>query len=132
MGEQERRASPRLARLAGLTVRELSFPVGGRDAVAVEMSDVSEGGLGFHSPVAYPVGTALEATLSLPGWYRRTQALDRFHDDDRPLTAVASVTRCLPLDGGKYDVGVRFTDIWDDHWRAMRRHMEDLLAEEAK
>ena len=32
--------------------------------------------------------------------------------------------RCEPAEAGRYEVGVQFLDIWDEHWQAMRRYLQ--------
>jgi hypothetical protein len=127
MDNEERRQHKRLCPENTLAVRELTFPVGTKPAVKVEMTDVSEGGLGFLSATPYAAGTSLELTITLPGWFRHTHAVSRYREDDKPLVAVARVARCEPAAGGKSYIGVQFTDIWQDHWRAMRGHLQEML-----
>ena len=130
--EGERRKSRRLCRGAEVTVKVISFPLDGAPPLAVEMSDVSEGGVGLFSPEPFSEGISMEVTIRLPGWFKHTHTITRYREENKPLTAVGRVKRCFPLPEGGYELGVEFTDIWDDHWQAMRQYLKELAEEESR
>ncbi len=127
MNDTDRRKHTRIGRDTVVSVKVLSFPLEDAETVKVEMDDVSSGGVGLVSPVPFDGGISLEVSLRLPGWFRHTSGMGRFRDELKPLTAVGRVTRCEPLPQGGYGVGVEFTDIWDDHWKAMRQYLGELI-----
>lgn len=129
MDSGERRRHRRIGQDVEVTLKPISFPLDAAMAVVVEMSDVSEGGVGLLAPSPFAEGSSVEVSMKLPGWFRHTSAMTRYREEDRPLMAVGRIIRCLPADDGKYDVGVEFTDIWEDHWRAMRQHLAEINAE---
>jgi hypothetical protein len=89
--------------------------------------DVSEGGVGFQAaPRELVLGSPIQVALLLPGWHRHTSEFLKYDDTSlsQPLTAVGQVTRCARGEDGTYEVGVKFLDIWADHWNAMRVFLE--------
>jgi len=129
MDELERRKFRRLARDSQVTVKALAFPLESGVAVGVEMQDISEGGVGVTSPASFEVEQTVEVTIKLPGWFKFTTTMTRYRDDHTPLTAVGTVKRCSALEMGGFDLGIEFTDIWEDHWKAMRQHLTELQGE---
>lgn len=130
MDTGERRKHRRIGQEVEVTLRLISFPLDASMSVAVEMTDVSEGGVGLNSPASFPEGASVEVSMKLPGWFSHTSTMTRYREEDRPLMAVGRVIRCLSTEGGGYDVGVEFTDIWEDHWRAMRQHLGRIIDKE--
>ena len=126
MAEEKRRYF-RLSKEARVTCQEITYPLGQTPEFEVYMVDVSEGGVGFKdSPQAFEVGIPIQVALLLQGWHRHTSEFLKYDDTSvsRPLTAVGRVTRCAQGGDGKYEVGVEFLDIWEDHWNAMRTLLE--------
>jgi hypothetical protein len=121
----EKRKFIRLAPDALVTIKPIIFPISKGKAVNAQMSDVSEAGVGLISPSPFEVGASVEVTLDLPGWYEHSLAVDRFRGSDKPLVGLARVVRKEVHEEGGFDIGVEFTDIWDDHWRAMRKHLKE-------
>ena len=129
--QNERRRYFRLPREARITCQEITYPLGKAPEFEVYMVDVSEGGVGFKdAPEAFPVGNPIQVALILQGWTRHTSEFMKYDDTSlsRPLMAIGQVVRCAPGDDGKFEVGVEFLDIWDDHWNAMRRYLEQERA----
>jgi hypothetical protein len=126
MQEEERRRHFRLPKEARITCQEITYPLGQAPEVAVQMVDVSEGGVGFDAPLPLEVGTLLQVTLILQGWQRHTSEFLKYDETSlsKPLSAVGRVVRRQALGGGQYEIGVEFLDIWEDHWRAMRIYLE--------
>jgi hypothetical protein len=122
MEEKNRRTHLRLPKEARVTCQEVTYPLGQAPERSVRMLDLSEGGVRLESDLAYEDGTLLQVALSLEGWQRHTSSFLK-HDEemlDRPLTALGRTVRCEALGNDRYEIGMQFLDIWDDHWRAMR------------
>lgn len=130
METNERRKFLRIGRDAEVTMRLIAFPLESTVPVVVEMFDVSSGGVGMISPVEFSEGASVEVALKLPGWFKHTTTITRYREDNRTLNAVGKVTRCLPMPDGTFELGVEFTDIWADHWKAMRQYLAELSAGE--
>lgn len=127
METNERRQHARLPRSAGITCQPVTYPLGLAAETAVRMLDVSEGGVRLDTPEGFEPGSLLQVTLLLEGWHRHATGSLRRDEDGaaRPLTALGRVMRCELTAEGRYEVGVQFLDIWDEHWRAMRRYLEE-------
>ncbi len=121
----EQRSHFRLARSAQITCREVAYPLESAPEVGVRMVDVSEGGVRLEAPSAFRPGTLLKVSLALPGWQRHTAGFLRYGEETvaKPLVAVGEVVRSTAA-GESYEIGVRFLDIWTDHWNAMRLYLE--------
>jgi len=132
MSQQERRRHVRLPREALTTCQEITYPLGGELAVEIRMVDVSEAGVGFDAPRPFALGIPIQIALVLQGWHQHTSGFLKYDETalSKPLTAVGRVARCQPLEGGGYEIGVEFVDIWEDHWRAMRTYLEKEMARE--
>lgn len=124
MESEDRRRHARLPHRAQITCQEITYPLGLAPETAVTMLDVSEGGVGLGSPVAFGPDTLLQVALHLDGWERHTTAFRPPEGESGPLTALGRVVRCTEAGPGRYDLGVVFLDIWADHWRAMRIYLE--------
>lgn len=126
MEARERREHARLPRSGGITCQTVTYPLGLVPETEVRMLDVSEGGVKLDAPTAFEPGSLLQVALLLEGWHRHAEGLLKraLENPSRPLTALGRVIRCDPGEGGRYRVGVQFLDIWDEHWRAMRRYLE--------
>ncbi len=130
MEGSERRRHARIERRARITCQEITYPLGSAPELEAEMVDVSEGGVRLLLPRSFEPDTPLQVALELPGWHRHTDAFFKFDQlsVSGPLTAVGRVVRVAEPAGGRFDVGVEFLDIWEDHWRAMRAYLREELA----
>jgi hypothetical protein len=126
MSSDDRRKYFRLPRAARVTVQKITYPLGSTPEVEVTMMDVSEGGVKLRSTEPFALGDMLQVVLSLPGWYQHTSELFRFNEEhvNKPLTALARVARVETAPDGALELGVAFTNIWEDHWRAMRIYLD--------
>lgn len=128
MEADDRRKHRRLGHDARVTVRALTFPLEESRPVEVEMCDVSPGGVRVLTPVMLPEGQPVEVCITLPGWYKHTHDHSRYREMDKPLTAVGKVLRCQDWSGEGLEAAIEFTDIWEDHWKAMRLYLEELFS----
>ncbi|MBI5014051.1 MAG: PilZ domain-containing protein [Deltaproteobacteria bacterium] len=126
METKERRRHARLLRSATITCQPVTYPLGRAAESQVRMLDVSEGGVRLDAPTPFDLGSLLQVALLLDGWNRHATGRLRRDDDagTKPLTALGRVARCEPAEAGRYEVGVQFLDIWDEHWQAMRRYLQ--------
>lgn len=127
MSVENRRKYKRLGQAVEVTIRAISFPLESAAPLRVEMVDVSEGGIGVSSPSEFKEGSSVEVSMKMPGWFRHTANVDRYRGENRLLTAVGTVKRCAVSDGA-FELGIEFTDIWADHWSAMRQHLAEIEA----
>lgn len=126
MDSSERRRHLRLPKEVRMTCQEITYPLGASTELELATVDVSEGGVRFEAPSAPVLGAVVQVALVLQGWHRHTSGFLKYEETavSKPLTAIGRVVRCFPTPDGAYEVGVEFVDIWDDHWRAVRRYLE--------
>lgn len=133
MEDRDRRSHRRLMRDAQVSCQEVTYPLGLAPEIAVRMVDLSEGGVRLLCGTPFAVEVLLQMAVKIEGWQRHTASFSRYDDEggSRPLTALGKVVRSAPADGGEFEIGVQFVDIWDDHWRAVRLFLEKELARES-
>ena len=121
---QERRHYRRIPLEATLSFQELSFHKGEAPAIS-QYKDVSGGGLLVESPRAYPLGALLKLELRVPGWGRYQNHFGPIHEAEvRPLVALGMVVRVEQLDGGSYELGVKFQNVYPDDLEALVKFLE--------
>jgi PilZ domain len=121
---QERRHYRRIPLEATLSFQELSFHKGEAPSIS-QYKDVSGGGLLVESPRAYPLGALLKLELRVPGWGRFQNHFGPVHDAEvRPLVALGMVVRVEQLDGGGYELGVKFQNVYPDDLEALMKFLE--------
>lgn len=121
--QSEKRRHVRLRKPYEVEIREFAFPVHSQPVIEVHSVDISGGGLLVQCFRKFSVGDKLHVTIYIP-------SLNKFHpgffkvfesDLGQSLTAVAEVVRIeeiVPLQD--YAVGVRFLDIYEDDWQALK------------
>jgi c-di-GMP-binding flagellar brake protein YcgR len=110
----------------GATVgyQELSFSTEPEPATSV-YGDISAGGLLLTSPKELPLGTLLKLELRVPGWGKHQGHFGPAHEQDlRPLVAVGQVVRVEQLDGGEYELGIKFLNVYPDDQAALLKFIE--------
>jgi hypothetical protein len=117
--QRELRSFRRMPMEAEVSFQEISF---GKDAQVTQAKykDVSGGGLLVSSSQQYPLGALLKLEIRVPG-------LAEHHDQNfpsnqlepRPFAAVGQVVRIEALDGGGYEIGVKFLNVYSDDLNAL-------------
>ncbi|GAB1410633.1 PilZ domain-containing protein [Desulfovibrionales bacterium] len=125
-----RRKHDRVPKAYRLELQELVFPLHQQAKIAATCEDVSAGGLAVVTRKKFAVGDKLQVRLYMarlnkfhPGFFKVFES-----DVDQSLQAVAEVVRVderIPLTS--YRLGLRFTDVYDDDWRALHGLLQDEL-----
>lgn len=133
--EHERRKHSRLPKSYRLELAEFVFPLNQQPRIRAACEDVSAGGLSVVVDRRFQVGDKVQVRLHMarlnkfhPGFFKVFES-----DVDQTLQAVAEVVRVderIPLT--RYCLGLRFTDVYDDDWRALRGLIEDELRRQGK
>ncbi len=126
MEHAERRRHERIPKRARITCQEITYPLGEAPELQAEMVDVSEGGVRLVLEKPLDPERPVQVALVLQGWHRHTSGFLKYDETSisRPLTAIGRVVRIRPLENGRYEAGIEFVDIWEDHWQAMRTYLE--------
>jgi c-di-GMP-binding flagellar brake protein YcgR len=117
----------------GATVgyQELSFSTEAQPFTSV-YGDISAGGLLLSSDKELPLGTLLKLEVRVPGWGKHQNHFGPVHDQElRPLVAVGQVVRVEQMEGGEYELGVKFLNVYpDDHAALLKFIQASAPAEE--
>ncbi len=126
MEHAERRRHERIPKRARITCQEITYPLGEAPELQAEMVDVSEGGVRLVLEQPLDPERPVQVALVLQGWHRHTSGFLKYDETSisRPLTAIGRVVRVRPVGNGRYEAGIEFVDIWEDHWQAMRIYLE--------
>lgn len=125
------RECPRLERQANLLVTRLQYPMTNLEAKPAVTKNLAENGLCFTATELYEPGTVLQLVIDLRGWQHYLNNIKSIVDTGtpfKPLTAIAEViwVQHLPEED-RYDIGVRFKDIYEDDLRAFKQFLNKLL-----
>ena len=121
---QNHREFPRLSKEVAVEVAELSYPLSAAAREVARSKDISPKGVCFASSSAFDPGTILTLKVNLLGWQRHKKNLAVVLDDreiGRALSALAEVVWCRPAAEGDHEVGVKFVNIPDDDYQALKR-----------
>ena len=120
----DRRNYRRIPMGATVGFQELSFSKEPESATSV-YGDISAGGLLLSSPKELPLGTLLRLELRVPGWGKHQGHFGPAHEQDlRPLVAVGQVVRIECLEGGEYELGIKFLNVYPDDHAALLKFIE--------
>ncbi|WP_045221811.1 PilZ domain-containing protein [Desulfonatronum thioautotrophicum] len=121
--DEEKRAHVRLTKPFEVTIRPFVFPLQRQPASEVHSVDISEGGLLVHCAKRFHVGDKLQVTIFIPSLNKHHPGFFKvFESDlDQSLTAVGEVVHTREIVALRdYAVGVKFLDIYEDDWQALR------------
>lgn len=130
-----RRKHERVPKAYRLELQELVFPLHQQSKISATCEDVSAGGLSVVTRRKFAVGDKVQVRLYMarlnkfhPGFFKVFES-----DVDQSLQAVAEVVRVderIPFTS--YCLGLRFTDVYDDDWRALHGLLQDELRRQKK
>ncbi len=127
--KQDKRHYLRIPKKATVVINKLVYPLND-NTVEAKTKNLSEKGICFSTPIQYPANTLLNLEIELHGWQNYLENVSSIVDNDsitKPLTAIGVVIWSKKVDGEeKYEVGVRFHDIYEDDYRAFYKYMDQL------
>ena len=128
--QSERRKFMRLPKNYRVEIRELAFPLNQQKWLALECVDISAGGLRLTTPRKFSSGQRLQVKIYIPGLNKFHPSFFKVFESDvgQSLEAVAEVAwvkEILPL--AKYELGLRFVDVYEDDWRALHNMIKRLV-----
>lgn len=129
----ERRQYDRLPKNFRVEVKEFKFPLVQQKTHEVSCSDISAGGLRVECSEHFEQGSKVTVKIFIP-------SLNKFHpgflkvfesDVGQYLQAIAEImwVECRS-DAPGYSLGIRFLDIDQDDWRALRNLIQKLMREQ--
>ncbi len=131
--EHDKRDYPRLPKEAGIALAKLEYPPSTEMEEFGVLKNIAKGGIGFIVANAYEPGTRLSLKINLKGWRRHVKSVTSIVDDSAgtvaatPLTAIAEVVWTTPSpDGDGHEIGVKFLDIYEDEYNALKKYLENM------
>jgi hypothetical protein len=123
--EHEKREYYRLPYEFKVSFKPLEFPLGEHRKKSSKIKDVSGGGLLFESDDMYEIGTVLQLELEIEGWYRHRSSFFKSTKEkvSEPLTVIGEVIRVERFDDNTYDIGVKFTNVYDDDHNSLIKYI---------
>ena len=127
--QDERRKFTRLPKNYKVEIRELTFPLN-KDWLPLKCVDISAGGLRLVTSCKFSPGQRLQVKIYIPGLNKFHPSFFKVFESDvgQSLEAVAEVAwvkEILPL--AKYELGLRFVDVYEDDWRALHNMIKRLV-----
>lgn len=124
---QDNRLYPRIPNQAAIEVCRLTFPVKFTSEGIGRGRDISSGGICFIFPEAFEPGQVLALKIGLRGWESHKKPHSMFVDiaSEKPFTAIAEVVWCRASETEMgFEVGIRFTGVDNDDWKALSRYLD--------
>ncbi len=132
---RERRQYPRHIKELSVHIKNRAHKVAGRlkksdagrDSQTAVGKDISLGGLCFYSKIAYEPDTRLEMTIRILD-FKNEAGYTPMHlkTSSVPVRAEGQVIWNKAVgDGGGYEVGVEFTEIYEDDYKILQKNLKD-------
>lgn len=129
----EQRTYPRIPKEALVTITKLEYPMPINAESTGVLKNIAGSGIRLTTASHYETGTRLSVNINLKGWRRHLKSVASIIDDTAatvtttPLTVVAEVVWSTPLpDGQNHEMGVKFLDIYEDEYNALKKYLENL------
>lgn len=131
--DHDKRDFPRLPKEVDVALVKLEYPFSTKAEESGTLKNIAKGGIGLTVANAYEPGTRLSLKINLKGWRRYVKSVASIIDDSAgtvattPLTAIAEVVwiNSLP-DGNGYEIGLKFLDIYEDEYNALKKYLENM------
>lgn len=131
--DHDQRNYSRLPKEVSVAVAKLEYPLPENVGEAATLKNIAKGGICFVVANHYELGTRLSLKINLKGWRRYVKSVASIIDDSAgtvtttPLTAIAEVVwaNLAPDDSG-YEIGVKFLDIYEDEYNALKKYLENM------
>jgi len=124
------RKDQRIPKEIHINISRITYPMPEGSGEIATGKNIAKGGICFTGPEAYESGTSVVLNIELRGWQhhkKNTSSIVNAAAATAPLTAVAEViwSKEIP-DGAGYETGLKFTDIYEDDYKALKTHLERL------
>ena len=130
--DHDNRDFPRLPKEVSVTITKLEYPFSTEADESGVLKNIAKGGLCLTVANAYEPETRLSLKINLKGWRRYLKSVASIIDDSAgtvattPLTAIAEVVWISPSSDGVYEIGVKFLDIYEDEYNALKKYLENM------
>lgn len=131
--DSNQRGYPRIPKEVSVTVTKLEYPLPEDTGEAATLKNIATGGICLVVATHYETGTRLSLKINLKGWRRYVKSVAAIIDDSAgtvattPLIAIAEVVWVNPSpDDFGYEVGVKFLDIYEDEYNALKKYLDNM------
>lgn len=125
--DEDSRQFKRLTKEVTVEVSELKYPLSTEASEVTSSKNISPKGICFSSSTPFEPKTILTANIHLTGWQRHKKNLSYLLDEEahgKPLTVIAEVVWSRKNENdANYEIGVRFHDIHDDDYQALKKFL---------
>ncbi len=132
---KDKRGCPRISKVVPIEINNLAYPLPEIPREEGTCRNIAKGGIGFSVPSPYEPKALLSLKIYLKGWQHHKRNVSSIVDDSAataPLTAIAEVVWSNKLsDDPRYEIGAKFLDIYDDDYDAFKKHLANLLKNNA-
>ena len=129
--DKEKRKFPWIPREVPINVKKLAYPLPEGPGERGAGKNIGENGICFSTQTPYEPKTMLNLEIKLTGWQHHKKSVSSRLDPlaaTAPLTAIAEVVWLKKLMGRSgYEVGVRFVDIYEDDYKALKKHLDSIV-----
>jgi len=116
-----------------IEVQKVSYPLRKESGEMAVAKDIANNGICFEVPSELATKTLLSLKIGLPGWQHHKKNVTAIVDDAAaaaPLTAIAEVVWSKKLSSGKgYSIGVKFLDIYEDDFNALKNYLRNITGD---
>ncbi len=128
---KEKRKFARIPKQVPINVKKLAYPLPEGPGKRGAGKNIGENGICFSTQTPYEPKTMLSLEIKLTGWQHHKKTVSSKLDPlaaTAPLTVIAEVMWLKKLSGGRgYEVGVKFVDIYEDDYKALKKHLDRVV-----
>ncbi len=129
--EKDKRKFPRIPKEVSIEVCKIEYPLPDGTGKTGVVKNIAQDGICITASSPYEPKTVLSLKIELRGWQQHKKNISSIVDASTataPLTAVAEVIWSNKLsDDPGYEVGVKFLDIYEDDYYALKTHLDNLM-----
>ncbi len=130
--DKKQRKFPRIPKEYPIKVAEIAFPLKEGAGKTGFAKNVSGSGICFIVSSPYKPKTLINLKIDMVGWQRHKKNVSSVLDSISavaPLSAIAEVVWCEKLsNSAEYEIGVKFLDIYEDDYEALKKYLDEILS----
>ena len=118
-----------------IEIKKIEYPLSNESGENGTTKDIAQQGICFTAATKYEQGTMLSLNMKINGWHRHRKGLKAILSNELSeadlLTVIAEVVWVKDAsDNVGYDIGVKFTNIYEDDIVALEKYFSEMLAED--
>lgn len=129
------RECTRIPKEIQIEVKKIEYPVSDTSGEEGTTLDIAEHGVCFTTLTKHEPGSMLSLNMKINGWHRHRKGLKTILSNELAkadmLTVIAEVIWVKDsVNNNGYDIGVKFTNIYEDDMVALEKYFSEMLAED--